>query len=338
MSNKNRKNNYRVSSVDVARLAGVSQSAVSRCFTKGASISEKSRQKVLKAARELNYSPNIIARSLVKKATNIIGIVLTRYKSPFYSRVLGQFTRKIQAKGYNTLLMDIGNDETVDAVLSTALQYQVDGLIITSATLSSAMVEGCLTSQTPVILFNRYAMYNEVSAVYCDGMDGGRKAADQMIGRHKRFACIKGEEGSSTSRDRSQGFIQRLEENGISDCLYERGNYSYESGSAAADKLLSRKDRPDAIFCVSDLMALGAMDVARYKYGLDIPKDLSIMGFDNINMASWSAYNLSTVKQPVTRMVDSTLSQLFNEIENNEDHTIVRKIKTELILRKSTRN
>lgn len=334
----NKNNGKRVSSVDVAKLAGVSQSAVSRCFTPGASISEKSREKVLKAAKELNYTPNIIARSLVQKETRIIGVVMTRYKSPFYSRVLGQFTRKIQEQGYNMLLLNIDNEQCVDSVMGRALQYQVDGMIITSATLSSAMVADCMNSQTPVVLFNRYFQNNDLSAVYCDGHDGGRMAGELMLPLHKRFACIKGEKGSSTSRDRSQGFINVLEKNGITDCLYGRGDYSYESGYAAAEKLLDRKDRPDAIFCVSDLMALGAMDAARYKFGLKVPKDLSIMGFDNIAMSAWPTYDLTTLKQPVTTMVDATMAQLFQAIKNKSDETIVRKIKTEFIQRSSTRS
>jgi DNA-binding LacI/PurR family transcriptional regulator len=333
MKNKNKQ----ASSKDVAKLAGVSQSAVSRCFTVDASISEKSRKKVLEAAKQLNYSPNIIARSLVQKQTFIIGVVVTRYKSPFHSRVLGQFTSKIQENGYNMLLLNIGNEKNVDSVMSTALQYQVDGMIITSATLSSTMVEGFIDSQTPVVLFNRYFQNNELSAVYCDGMDGGRTAGELLISRSKRFACIKGEFGSSTSRDRSQGYVKALEKKGITDCLFERGDYSYESGYAAAERLLNRKDRPDAIFCVSDLMALGAMDAARYKFGLSIPKDLSIVGFDNIAMTAWPSYGLTTIKQPVTTMVDATISQLFDSIRNKNNETIVRKIKTELIQRSSTR-
>lgn len=329
--------NKRVSSVDVAKLAGVSQSAVSRCFTPGASISEKRREKVLEAAKKLNYTPNIIARSLVQKETRIIGVVLTRYKSPFYSRVLGQFTRKIQENGYNMLLLNIDNEQSVDSVMSRALQYQVDGMIITSATLSSAMVEGCLDSGTPVVLFNRYSQNNELSAVYCDGMDGGRMAGELLLKKHSRFACIKGELGSSTSRDRSQGFIRALENSGVTDCLYERGNYSYESGYAAAERLLDTDDRPDAIFCVSDLMALGAMDAARFRFGLSVPGDVSIMGFDNIAMAAWPAYDLTTLKQPVTTMVDATMDELFKALKHKDGETIVRKIKTQLIQRGSTR-
>lgn len=332
-----KKEKIRISSIDVAKRAGVSQSAVSRCFTPGASISDKTKEKVLKAAKELQYTPNVIARSLVQRSTRIIGIVMTNYASPFYTKVLGELTRKVQEHGYNTLLLDIGNHQSVEDVLSTALQYQVDGLIITTATLTSVMVESCLTANIPVILFNRYAMYNELNAVYCDGIDGGQTVAEFLMPNHDRFACIEGEESSSTSLDRSRGFIDRLKQKGITNCRLERGDFSYESGFSAAERLLKTQNRPDAIFCVSDLMALGAMDAARKEFGLKIPEDLSIVGFDDIAMSSWACYSLTTMRQPVQTMVDATIEQLFNAIKNRSKSTVVQKIKTQLIQRSSTR-
>jgi DNA-binding LacI/PurR family transcriptional regulator len=325
------------SSVDVARLAGVSQSAVSRAFTPGASISEEKRNLIYEAAVKLNYQPNVIARSLVSNSTKIIGVVMTRFSSPFYAGVLGDFTRRIQENGYSTLLLNVDNDKEVYEVLSTALQYQVDGLIITSANLTSKMVDSCMQSTTPIVLFNRYSENNELSAVYCDGYDGGRMVADLLLPAHRRFACIKGEVGSSTSRDRSSGFINRLSEVGIEDCISVNADFSYDSGYMAAKELLARLDRPDAIFCVSDLMALGAMDAARNVFGLCVPEDLSIVGFDNIPMAGWHGYELTTAAQPSLKMVDATVDLLLKSIRNRSKDTVTLKMKTELILRKSTR-
>jgi len=333
-----RKKIQQASSIDVARLAGVSQSAVSRAFTEGASISEKKKTAILEAAGKLNYRPNVIARSLVQNSTKIIGLVMTRFMSPFYTTVLGDFTRHIQERGYSTLLLNIDNDKEVEGVLSTALQYQVDGLIITSAKLSSVMVDGCVRSKTPIVLFNRYSANNELSAVYCDGHDAGRRIADLLLPRHRRFACIMGEISSSTSRDRSTGFITRLEEHGISDCLTINADFSYDSGFEAARTILDRKDRPDAIFCVSDLMALGAVDAARKVFGLEIPKDLSIVGFDNIPMASWPAYDLTTAAQPAPKMAEATVDMLLSAIEKRSQDVVTLKMKTDMVIRSTTRD
>lgn len=336
MSRKTQK--QRASSVDVANLAGVSQSAVSRAFTPGASISEKKKRLILEAAAELNYRPNVIARSLVQNSTKIIGLVMTRFSSPFYGAVLGDFTRRIHENGYSTLLLNIDNDRQVHEVLSTALQYQVDGLIITSANLSSVMVDSCQDSKTPIVLFNRYSENNDLNAVYCDGYDGGRMVADLLLPHHKRFGCIKGEVSSSTSRDRSKGFISRLEDNGIDNCICEHAEFSYESGFEAAVKMLAAPDRPDAIFCVSDLMALGAIDAAREVYKLKIPEDLSVVGFDDIPMASWRGYQLTTAAQPGPKMVESAVELLLKSIESPSSDTVTLKVKTELIVRATTRS
>jgi len=332
-----RKKIQQASSVDVARLAGVSQSAVSRAFTEGASISEKKKKAILEAADKLNYRPNVIARSLVQNSTKIIGLVMTRFRSPFYTTVLGDFTRHIQDSGYSTLLLNIDNDREVAGVLSTALQYQVDGLIITSAKLTSVMVDSCVRSKTPIVLFNRYSENNELSAVYCDGYDAGRKIADLLVPNHTRFGCIKGEVTSSTSRDRSEGFVSRLAEHGISDCICEHADFSYDSGFETAKKILDRPNRPDAIFCVSDLMALGAIDAARTVFGLEIPADLSIVGFDNIPMAGWPAYSLTTAAQPAPKMAEATVDTLLKAIEDRSQDTITLKMKTEMIIRQSMR-
>lgn len=334
MSDKKQK---RVSSVDVARLAGVSQSAVSRAFTPGASISEDKKKLIYDAAIKLNYRPNVIARSLVQKSTKIIGLVMNRFKSPFYTTVLDDFTRHIQENGYSALLLNMDNDQEVYEVLSTALQYQVDGLIITSANLNSVMVESCLRSRTPVVLFNRYLENNELNAVYCDGQHGGRMVADLLYPQHKRFACIKGEQSSSTSRDRSQGFVSRLRELGVDDCICEHAEFTYESGYEAAVKILAREDRPDALFCVSDLMALGAMDAARIQFDLKIPEDLSVVGFDNIPMACWHNYELTTAAQPGPKMAAAAVEMLLRSIKGSSQDTVNLKMKTELIIRSSTR-
>lgn len=286
---------------------------------------------------QLNYRPNVIARSLVQNSTKMIGIVMTRFSSPFYAGVLGDFTRLIQENGYSALLLNVNNDKEVSEVLTTALQYQVDGLIITSANLSSVMVESCMRSKTPIVLFNRYAENSNLNAVYCDGYDGGRMVADLLLPHHKRFACIKGEVTSSTSRDRSSGFITRLKESGIDDCVCEYADFTYDSGFEAARKILSRPDRPDALFCVSDLMALGAMDAARNEFGLRIPDDISVVGFDNIPMAGWHGYDLTTAAQPGSKMADATVKLLFTSIRDRNQDTTSMKIKTDLILRKTTR-
>lgn len=327
-----------ISSIEVARLAGVSQAAVSRVYTPGASVSDEMRERVVAAAKQLGYRPNVIARSLNQRSTHMIGLVMVRFTNPFYARLLQEFTAKLQALGYWTLLLNIASSDELEQALPAALQYQVDGIIITSATLSSRMADECAQYGTPVVLFNRYSLDSDVNAVCCDSVRGGRLVADALVeAGHQRFAYIGGEAGSSTNQDRERGYATRLQERGQALAVMEQGDYSYESGYAAAKRLLDRPDRPDAVFCANDMMAMAALDVARVDFSIRVPEELSVVGFDDIQMASWPKYDLTTVRQPVERMVDATIDLLLSAIENPDGERILRMIPPTLALRTSTR-
>lgn len=327
-----------VSSVEVARLAGVSQAAVSRVFTPGASVSDEMRAKVMAAAKQLGYRPNAIARSLSLQSSHIIGLVMIRFWNPFYARLLQEFTNRLQTLGYWVLVLNVAEDTPLENAIPTALQYQVDGIIVTSATLSSGLAEECARVGTPVVLFNRYSLESSVNAVCCDNVAGGRMVADALLSAgHTRLAYIAGEADSSTNRDREQGFTQRLAERGGTLWARESGDYSYESGYQAALRLLGRQQRPDALFCANDLMAMAAFDAASCHLGLRVPEDVSIIGFDDIAMAAWPKYDLTTIHQPVDRMVDATIEVLLQAIQQPQSERVVRFMAPTLTVRSSAR-
>ncbi len=328
----------KVTSNDVARLAGVSQSTVSRIFTPGASVSPKTREKVLAAAQQLGYKPNAIARSLITQSTNIIGFVMANMTSPFYPYVLEKFTRRLQAMGKQVLLFTAEPNQDIDDILSTVLQYQVDALIITSTTLSSIMAEECAKNGTPVILFNRYVVGAKTSAVCCDNVAGGQRVADFLLDTgHQRLAYIAGNPNTSTNVDRQRGFFEGLQARGYSQRLIEQGSYSYESGYECAKRLLEQANPPDAIFCASDVIAQGALDAARFDLGLKIPDDLSIIGFDDTPGSSWPAYDLTTMRQPVNRMIEVTLDLLQERFETPNLDPVLKFLPGTLVERGSTR-
>lgn len=328
----------RVSSTEVARRAGVSQSAVSRTFTPGASVSKETRAKVLSVAKELGYRPNVIARSLIRHSTNIIGIAMVRFMNPFYTALLKAFTEKLQGLGYSTLLFNVSGDNDIEAALPLALQYQVDGIIVTSATLTSILADECAQRGTPVVLFNRYTTDSHVHAVGCDNVAGGRMAADVLLdGGHQRIAYMAGEEGSSTNRDRERGFVERLRERGAALFMRECGDFQYDVAFQKAERLLSRGERPDAIFCGNDLMALATLDYARYALGLRVPEELSVIGFDDIEMSNWPKYDLTTIRQPIGAMVDATVEVLLDAIHTPGRERVLRFVPVQLIVRSSAR-
>lgn len=328
-----------ISQIDVARLAGVSQAAVSRTFTPGASVSEETRAKVMAAVDQLGYRPNVIARSLVQNSTNIIGLVVKRFTVPFYANMVQKFTRALQEKGFWTMVLNISENAELDEALPAALQYQVDGLIITSATLSSHQAEECARAGTPVVLFNRYVSDGHTHLVSCDHYAGGQMVADALLDAgHQRLAYIAGEEESSTNRDREMGFISRLKEKGYNlEFRESAGDYNYEKGYAAAQRLLESAPPPDAIFCADDVIAMATMDFARYKLNLRIPEDLSVIGFDDIPPAARPNYELTTIRQPFNRLVDSTLDTLFEAINTPVAKVIEKTVPPTLTWRNSVR-
>jgi len=304
----------RVTSTEVARLAGVSQSTVSRVFSANNLVADDTTAKVVQVAESLGYKPNAIARSLITRRTNMIGFVMAEITSPFYPYVLEKFTQRLHEIGKSVLLFSTDTNDDVDETLQDVLKYQVDGLIVANAMLSSTMVRKCVRIGTPLLLFNRYVRGAEASAVSCDNVAGGQLVADMLIqAGHQRLAYIAGRHNTSTNVDRERGFTDRLSELGYTNLLREQGHYSYESGYAAAHKLLQRVDRPDGIFCANDIMALGALDAAR-DLGVMVPDELSIIGFDDIPAASWTAYNLTTVRQPVNTMIDLSIRLLLERI------------------------
>ncbi|NCF68987.1 MAG: substrate-binding domain-containing protein [Chloroflexi bacterium] len=328
----------KVTSIDVAKLAGVSQPTVSRALDPGSPVSPETRARVLAIASELGYTPNVIARSLKSQSTNIIGIVMSNLASSFFSNnVLEQFAHQLQALGKQLLLFSAPPDRPVDEILPQVLGYQVDALIITSSTPGQAIIDECARIGTPVILFNRFAPGTQANVVGCDNEEGGRQVANVLLDAgHQRIAYMAGTSGTASNLMREKGFMDQLKTRGYVECMRENGFYSYEAGRTAARSLLDRDDPPDAIFCAADVMALGALDVARYELGIQVPEDLSIIGFDDIPLASWPAYNLTTIHQPINRMISAALEL----VTYNEDDFPIRQITLlpgELVIRGSAR-
>lgn len=311
----------RVSSIDVAKLAGVSQSSVSRVFSPNAKVSAEKRERILEAARQLGYKPNALARSLITQSTNLIGVVVADVASLFYANFLSALSSRLGELGKQVILFNVGLEQTADNVLPTLLEYRVDALIIAATTLSADMAAECAQYGTPVILFNRAVKLDQVSSIGVDNLAGGQQIAELLLQNdHRRFAYIAGIESTQTNRYRERGFMSRLMENGIdeNDIFQEQGDYSYESGFAAAKRLLEREDRPDAIFCASDPMAFGAIDAA-HSLGLSVPENVSIAGFDNVPQAAWNSYQLTTIAQPIEALLDSTLEVLSQRLDESKD-------------------
>ena len=329
----------KITSLDVARLAGVSQSAVSRVFTPGASASPTTAAKVKKAALELGYRPNPIARAMITGKSRIIGLLVACLDNQFYPVALERLSAALQERGYHILVFMAKNStDGVEEIVQELLDYQVDGIVAASVAVNGDLAERCADAGIPVVLFNRGQDGSGLSTVTSANFDGGRKVADFLAaGGHKRVAHIAGWSGSSTGRDRQRGLIEGLAAHGSEPTHLIDGMYNRDTAAEAARQLMTLPEPPDAIFVGNDHMAFAVMDAIRSDLGLSIPGDVSIVGYDDVPLASWGAYDLTTVRQPVNRMVDATIETLLGEIDSVDRPGQKTEIEGPLIVRGSAR-
>lgn len=323
----------------VAKLAGVSQSAVSRVFTPGASASKLTAEKVRKAAQELGYRPNILARSLITGQSRMIGVVVAYLENQFYPEALERLSNALQERGYHVLVFMAGKTSiNIDHVLEEILDYQVDGIVMASAAMSSDLAARCDAAGIPVVLFNRGQDDDRLSAVTSDNFGGGRKLADFLIaGGHTKIGYIAGWEGASTQRDRENGLRASLAAAGQELFAREVGNFQYEGAQQAARRMFDKTDYPDAVFVANDHMAFAVLDTLRSELGIGVPNDVSVVGYDDVALASWPSFDLTTVRQPAHRMVEETVNILMARIGDSDAKPRRVAIDGPLIVRGSAR-
>ena len=327
----------RVTSLQVAKLAGVSQSAVSRVFS-GASASPATVEKVKKAAETLGYRPNVLARAMITGKSRIIGLVVAYLDNQFYPEALERLSNALQEKGYHILIFTVPNaTDGIDKVVQDLLDHQVEGIVAASVSMSSSLAETCARAGIPVVLFNRGQPGSGLSSVTSANVKGGRMATQALIDAgHTRIAHIAGWDGSLTGRDRREGFEAAMAEADLAPFAIVDGMYNRNIAAQSARQLMSGKERPDAIFVGNDHMAFAVIDAIR-GMGFSIPQDVSIIGYDDVPLAAWAAYDLTTVRQPVNRMVEATVTTLLSAINDTDAYAETIEIEGPLIQRGSSR-
>ena len=330
-----------VTSIDVARLAEVSQSAVSRTFTPGASVAPETRARVLEAARKLGYRPNAIARTLSTRRSRMIALVMSNLQNQFYPLVVERLSQRLQSDGYHVLLF-ITETEDADELLVELMSYQVDGIVMASTQLSSGLAQQIAQARIPVVMFNRNTRAGRISTVSSDNLGGGRAVAHFLAaGGHQRVAYLAGAEDSSTNADRERGLREGLAERGLRVVARAVGDYDFERAQHATRELfgplVAPAERPDALFVASDHMAFAAMDVLRLELGLRVPADVSVVGYDDVPQAAWGAYALTTVAQDAPAMIEATVGMLLQQLEHDAVTRDQVVVPATLVVRSSAR-
>ncbi|ASP34143.1 LacI family DNA-binding transcriptional regulator [Labrenzia sp. VG12] len=323
---------------EVAELAGVSRSAVSRTFTDGASVSARTREKVEKAAKALGYRPSLIARSLATNRTKLIGLVANNFQNPAFLDVFDLFTSELQERGLRPLLVNLSDETSPKEFVELLRQYNVDGVIVATSTLPTSFAGAFQTAGIPVIhTFGKYQANAQVHVVGIDNENCGAMAAETFHGRgYRKVALLGGPETATSTQDRGTGFERRSSQLGLDvTSIRYAENYTYRAGREAMATVLAEDD-VEAIFCGDDLICMGAMDAARAA-GKRIPEDIGFLGFNDIAMAGWDAYALTTIRQPIRDIIMSAVELVVGMVENPSRSPEIRLFPCSVVERGSLR-
>ena len=306
-----------VTSYDVAILAGVSQSAVSRVFKTGASASSEMHKRVRRAAKRLGYTPNGIARSLITRRSNSVAVLISSVTNLYYPEVLAEISGRLQQRGLHALLFTLPHESDVDAVLDSVFGHRVDG-VIAAARLSEQQLGLFGKRQIPVVFYNRYLRDIPANAVCCDQFEGASLLAQRLHDAgHRSFGILAGPADSVVGEERVRGAQHRLASLGVKDVHLAPGDFDYESGFRGVLTIHKKAKRmPTALLAANDVNAIGAIDAARSELGLKVPDDLSVVGFDGVGPSRWNSYQLTTFRQPVEQMAEAAVALLLSCIDD----------------------
>lgn len=304
----------KVTSYDVAQRAGVSRAAVSRTFTPNASVSAETREKVMRAAKELGYRVNYLARGLINRRSDFVGVVAAGMDNPFRAMQIEQITKSLVKRNFRPILLPADHGESADHVMDQLLHYNVSGVLITSDAPPTTLCAEFAAAGVPIVLINKADTIPMVDRVVADSAAAGRLAATTLVESGARhLAVIAATAPSYTARCRQEAFIEASLEMQVEAQVIPVEVNDYNHGVMAAAKL----NGADGVFCVNDYMACGLMDGLRRLNQNAIP-DIRIVGHDDIPQAAWSAYGLTTIRQPPDVQAEQAINLLINRMDEPE--------------------
>jgi LacI family transcriptional regulator len=317
---------------DVARLAGVSQPTVSRALRGDPRVAEKTRQKVLLAAADLGYVTSELGRSLATRSTRQIAMVAD-LRNALYPALVEPLHDRFAEHGLRMVLLAERGDDR--ATYERVLDRSVDGVVLTTTSIGSSLSKGLLDRRLPFVELNRLSGLRKVDGVTADNRGGAADVARLLLSRgHSRIAAVFGSNQASTSRDREAGFRAALGEAGVDlpESRVAHGGFGYEDGERGFAEVTASRHRPTAVFCFGDLVAVGALNQAR-RSGLSVPRDVAIVGFDDIAMAAWPCFDLTTARADLSGMAMAAADVLVRRLGGDESPARTQVFPTELVLR-----
>lgn len=321
-----------ITSHDVARLAGVSQPTVSRALRGDPRVASATRQRVHEVAAELGYVASELGRSLSTRRTHQIAMVAD-FRNALYPSLVEPLHDRFAEQGLRMVLLAERGDD--GRTYERLLDRSVDGVVLTTTLIGSSLSKGLSDKGVPFVELNRLSGRRKVDGVTADNVRGASAMARLLIGSgHRRIAAIFGSSETSTGRDREAGFRAALTEAGLElpQSRIARGGFGFADGERGLAALLSGRHRPTALFCAGDLVAIGALNQAR-RLGLSVPGDIAIVGFDDIEMAGWPAFDLTTARIDLTGMAIAAADLLVERLGGKLGRAEIKTFPTEPVLR-----
>jgi DNA-binding LacI/PurR family transcriptional regulator len=328
------KSKKRVTAQEVALRAGVSRSLVSRAFTDGSYIDPEKRVLVLQAADELGYRPNALAAGLQGGRSNLVAIFAGQMPNDYDKEVLAQLVIGLNRSGHWPIVIG-GSEAAARAAVSQVLRYPLEAMILRAGSLDADIVQDCGKLGVPVISSGRVLNVRGVDSICVRNQEGMAKGAHLLLreGR-RRFGFIGGPVDFASSAARRAGVVEALASKGLGLVAEAAGAFTVQSGYEAGQRILASGGRIDALICANDAMAIGAM-TALSERGLGVPRDVAVVGFDDIAMAAWPAFNLTTLRNPVDQLVAAVLDLLERRARTPDMAEEVIYLEAELVLRGS---
>ena len=321
---------------DVAKLAGVSPSTVSRVMNNTARVDEEKRKRVLDAIEETGFQPNELARALFKQSSKIIGVIVSSIVNPFFSEMVSAIEEEAFELGYRILICDSnGNVEKEKMNIHMLNQMKADGLIMMAQSeMTSQIIKDC---QMPVVVLDRrLSGDNVIASVYSDHYSGGKMAARYLLDCGcKSLVCVRGPQNASSGKDRYSGYRDLCKEMGIEEQVID-GDYSYDESLDSAHVILEKYPDVDGIFACNDMSAFAICKVLQEK-GYKVPEDIQVIGYDNIMFSRLFAPEITTIHQPIDEMGRLAVQIIVRHI-NGENYEKNNNFEVELIKRQSTKN
>jgi len=321
--------NKSVTSYDVARRAGVSQSTVSRALRDDPRVVEGTRLRIQALAKEMGYVPHVTARSLITRKSSTIGVVSGDLHNPSYPTLVNTLQDCFARNDYRVLLLSDRTEGSLEKDILALRGGLVDGVVFISSRLDSPIVSEMIDWKIPLVILNRDVddrLVGRVDRVTSDNIGGGRLVAENLVAMgHTRIGLISGPLENPSIRLREKGFRDGLDALGvpIDERYIHRGAVDAATGLAGGLALLGGKGRPTAVFCATDYIAYGTLDAAK-RLDLEVPGEVSVVGYNDLQQSSWAIFDLTTVRQPLEDMAAAAADLLLARIYGDESEAVHR--------------